>query len=84
MKERNGVAWCGVVRTDLFKALTASLCSHTTFGALNHTQRMGTLYLFASSIHSFLPSECGFVLSNCPFLPVSVYFPVNTLLVGWC
>jgi len=49
--------------TDLFKARTASLCSHRAFGILNQTQRIDTSRFFASSTHSFLPSASGLVLS---------------------
>jgi hypothetical protein len=67
--------------TDLFSARTASLCSQSALGILNQTQRIGTSCLRASSIHSFLPSGSGFVLSASQFRQNSRKEPHTSVLL---
>ena len=53
---------CGTL-TALFKARTASLCSHISADAINKTQRIGTECLVANSTHLLRTSESALVLS---------------------
>ena len=49
---------------DMFRARTTSLCSQSSSGVLNHTQRMGTPCFCARAIHSPRPLVSGLVLSG--------------------
>lgn len=50
--------------TVLFNARTASLCSQICAAAVNKTQRIGTEYFAASSIHLLRTSISALVLSG--------------------
>lgn len=54
--------------SDLFMARTASLCSHSAMGVLNHTHRIEMPNFLASSTQTVLVSGSALVLSGQPLL----------------